>query len=64
MGFNSIYGTLSTYVATYTVLTMLWLDFAVVYRSPSSTHENDDKLLDLIKDVNRLYSSNLLIAGL
>ena len=35
----------------------------VVYRSPSSTHENDDKLLDLIKDVTRLYSSNLLIVG-
>ena len=35
----------------------------VVYHSPGSTHENDNKLLDLIGDAARLYSSNLLIVG-
>ena len=35
----------------------------IVYHSPNSDAENNRKLLCLLRDTTRLYSSNLLIVG-
>jgi len=35
----------------------------IVYHSPNSAADNNNKLFNLIKDATRVYSSNLIIIG-